>query len=295
MELITRRKNARSILGIFIVLGWFSQSLFGQCPPTITPHFRPGSNAIYLSSTREVKMCAGDTVVLKASPSQAPGLTYIWYKGGIAISGEDKDSLVVSISGNYRVRVNGGGCTDWSEITKVTVNPLPVITITPNIVPPHICAGDPIQLTVSTSPTSGVNWVWMQPSSIMGQSVNPLTIGLFGTTNFQVIGVNTNQSPQCTNSANLQVLVDYPINGGQIGESQTICAGETPAPLTSMSSPTGGSGVYTYKWGYSYDGSGFSLIPGATGPDYSPDLLRRLLTSVVLPTVNLAQPVAVTL
>lgn len=275
MELITRRKNARSILGIFIVLGWFSQSLFGQCPPTITPHFRPGSNAIYLSSTREVKMCAGDTVVLKASPSQAPGLTYIWYKGGIAISGEDKDSLVVSISGNYRVRVNGGGCTDWSEITKVTVNPLPVITITPNIVPPHICAGDPIQLTVSTSPSSGVNWVWMQPSSIMGQSVNPLTIGLFGTTNFQVIGVNTNQSPQCTNSANLQVLVDYPIDGGQIGESQTICAGETPAPLTSMSSPTGGSGVYTYKWGYSYDGSSFSLIPGATGPDYSPGPLTQ--------------------
>lgn len=162
----------------------FLNKLVAQCPPTITPYFKSTSNAIYDPTTREIKMCAGDTVVLLSTPSAAPGLTFEWYKGGILISGENTDSLKVSIAGNYRVKVLGGGCSQWSEITKVTVNSLPTMVITPNIIPPHICSGDNITLTVNTTPNAGVNWVWMQPAFIMGTNTNPLTLSLFSSTNF---------------------------------------------------------------------------------------------------------------
>lgn len=89
------------------------------------------------------------------------------------------------------------------------------------------------------------------------------------------MGINTQQTPQCTNSANLFVQVDYPINGGQIGYDQTICEGDAPASLQSISSPTGGTGTYTYQWGWSTNGTTYFIIPGATDETYSPGPLTQ--------------------
>src|SRR5450432_3789915 len=51
-----------------------------------------------------------------------------------------------------------------------------------------------------------------------------------------------------------------------ISNSQNLCAG-TPAPFTG-STPTGGTGTYTYQW-YLNTGSGWFAIGGATGINYA--------------------------
>ncbi|HBZ67544.1 MAG TPA: hypothetical protein DEO70_11970 [Bacteroidales bacterium] len=265
-------KTTLFLLSVFLILN--SGVAFGQCPPIITARLSPTSNAIYDSGINEIRMCAGDTVILECSPAMSAGLTFEWFKGGVSLPGETSDSLVVTLAGNYQVRVSGGGCSDLSAITGVVVNTVPTVTITPNIVPPHICSGDPITMTVTTSPSTGVNWLWMQPAGIMGSGLSPLSLTLFANTTFQVVCVNTNQTPQCTNSSSLTVLVDNPIDGGQIAAAQTICAGQTPAPLTSVAPANGGGGTYTYAWFYSLNGMLFTPL-GASGPTYSPGPLTE--------------------
>ena len=80
------------------------------------------------------------------------------------------------------------------------------------------------------------------------------------------------------------VSIKIPITAGSIGSDQSICVG-VAAPLTETEAPTGGSGIFTYQWQNSADGSIFTNISGATSKGYSPDTLsqttwyRRLVSS----------------
>lgn len=86
-------------------------------------------------------------------------------------------------------------------------------------------------------------------------------------------------------SAAVLITVNPPIAGNTISASQTICSGTAPAPLTG-STPTGGSGTYTYQWQSSTSGAtgGFSDIGGANAAGYTAGTLsattwfRRVVT-----------------
>lgn len=64
------------------------------------------------------------------------------------------------------------------------------------------------------------------------------------------------------------------ITAGAIGSSQTICSGQTPSPLTSVTAATG---FTSYKWQSSTTSalSGFTDIPSATSATYSPGPLSQ--------------------
>jgi gliding motility-associated-like protein len=74
---------------------------------------------------------------------------------------------------------------------------------------------------------------------------------------------------------------------GSIGTNQTICTGNTPAPLTSLGGASGGTGRYTYAWEKSTDNLIWSPIPNATGTEYAPGPLtvtthyRRLASPAI--------------
>ncbi|MGW9684910.1 Ig-like domain-containing protein [Flagellimonas sp. 2504JD1-5] len=60
------------------------------------------------------------------------------------------------------------------------------------------------------------------------------------------------------------------LSPGSLDSNQTICYQGDPGPITGTS-PTGGSGIYTYSWQYSTNGtSGWTTISGATGSSYDP-------------------------
>ncbi|MGZ4011515.1 MAG: PKD domain-containing protein [Flavisolibacter sp.] len=71
----------------------------------------------------------------------------------------------------------------------------------------------------------------------------------------------------------VKITVQQPITGNTIAASQTICSGTAPAGLTG-STPTGGSGTYSYQWQSATTGS-FSNITGANNINYAPGNLSQ--------------------
>ncbi|HLP22276.1 MAG TPA: LamG-like jellyroll fold domain-containing protein, partial [Chitinophagales bacterium] len=71
--------------------------------------------------------------------------------------------------------------------------------------------------------------------------------------------------------------VVFTINGtfaaGSVGANQTICYNTAPAGLTNVTSPSGGTGSYTYQWQSSPDNSTWTDISGAQSATYTPGAL----------------------
>ena len=64
------------------------------------------------------------------------------------------------------------------------------------------------------------------------------------------------------------------LTSGVIGNAQTICYNTVPAQLSFTTSPTGGTGTYTYQW-YTFPST---LISGATNSTYAPSSLTSSTT-----------------
>ncbi len=97
--------------------------------PSLTPAIEPHG---------PLSFCDGMSVTLRAEAGYS---AYLWSTGATA------DSIVVSTSGNYFVRVtDASGCEGNSDSVEVVAFPRPQPTITPSA-PPAICAGSTITLT----------------------------------------------------------------------------------------------------------------------------------------------------
>jgi len=75
------------------------------------------------------------------------------------------------------------------------------------------------------------------------------------------------------------------LTAGSIGAAQTICYNTVPAALTQLTTPFGGTGIYSYQWQSSPDNTTWTDISGATHAEYAPPALtantyyRRAVTS----------------
>jgi hypothetical protein len=74
-------------------------------------------------STNKTIVCEGKTTVLKTSKIN-PAYTLQWLKDGVAISGANKDSLVVNRTGNYRLQTSGGTCNGNSNSLNISITNL---------------------------------------------------------------------------------------------------------------------------------------------------------------------------
>jgi subtilisin family serine protease len=92
-----------------------------------------------ITASGSTSLCAGDQVTLSAPA----GMSYLWSTGATT------QTIAVSQAGNYTVQVtNASGCQATSAATTVSVNALPVATITASG-STSFCPGDSVQLTVS--------------------------------------------------------------------------------------------------------------------------------------------------
>lgn len=97
----------------------------GTCSNTypfpITLNF---TNAVLpVISTNKTIVCEGKTTVLRTTKLN-PVYSLQWLKDGVPISGANKDSLVVSQTGNYRLQTSNGTCNGNSNSLNISITNL---------------------------------------------------------------------------------------------------------------------------------------------------------------------------
>ena len=103
-----------------------------------------------------ITFCQGGTVTLSATTGTS--LNYVWKKNNVNISGATTASYIANASGSYTVTItNSTGCAITSTPIVVTVNVLPIATIT-NIGSTSTCQGDSIKLKSNVE--TGFTYQW---------------------------------------------------------------------------------------------------------------------------------------
>ena len=108
-----------------------------------------------ISTTDLTTFCIGKTAKLKADSLN--GYTFQWLKNNIVVSGSTNKSIAVNSSGDFRVLVSNGFCSDTSKSIKVTVNPLPVVNVY-TIDPTTFCQGQNASLQADSFANYTFNW-----------------------------------------------------------------------------------------------------------------------------------------
>jgi gliding motility-associated-like protein len=165
--------------------------------------------------TGTATICEGTSTTLTATG----GGTYSWSSGG----GAAAETVSPTITTTYIVTVTNGACSETDSFT-VTVNPLPVATITGTLI---ICDGQSTTLTAG----GGSAYVWDDSSTGTSITVSPTT-----NTNYFVIATNSCGSD--TAFATVSVGAAFTTDAGP---DQTIGLGNT----TTISATGGVSFVWT--------------------------------------------------
>ncbi len=142
-----------------------------------------------ISAGGPTTFCSGGDVILTSSP----GTNYLWSTGATS------QSISVSETGSYTVRVINSGCqSEASAVTSVIVNPVPIaptITASSSTI---ICSGGNVTLTGS----AGSSYLWSN-----GASTQSITVGAADNYTVQVTNVFGCLSPV---SAPTAVVVNTP-------------------------------------------------------------------------------------
>ena len=190
----------------------------------------------------------------------------------------------------YSVTVKATDECGFTTSSPITVNLTQTITDN-SITPPastDLCSGMTISDIMGNIPTGGTGtftyqWYIQEGAGSwnpVGTSkdlhyLSPLTVN---PTSFK----RKATSGSCSSESNLIEFTVYPgILNNTITSPQVICNGNPPSKLTG-STPTQGTGSYTYLWKQSTDSPGFTTWVDATGTndeiDYTPPALLTLTT-----------------
>ncbi len=240
----------------------------GTLPAPLTGSAPTGGNGIYRfvweSSTTSATAGFAAADGLNNQPNYAPGLTPVttW----------------------YRRAVYSEGCSNVSAPIQVTVTK----PITNNLVHAGqvICVGTAPLSLGGTTPEGGTGhyqYLWESsrdninflPASGTNTGAEYTPGPLTATTWYRRIVTAGPCAPSISNE--VKIDVNSPVTNNTIGSPQRVCAGAQPATLFG-STPTGGSGSYTYLWEYSTSSAtaGFAVAPGVNNQvNYSPENLSR--------------------
>ncbi|MET4074817.1 gliding motility-associated C-terminal domain-containing protein [Hymenobacter sp. UYCo722] len=251
-------------------------------------------------------LCAGGTPVPLTSGAPATGgagpIDYQWEASTdnvtwTAIGGATGLTYApgqLSVTTYYRRRANAGsGCAPaFSNVVTITV--APALTAGTIGINQTLCPGaTPVALTGTAGPGGGTGsysyqwessadnatWTAVAGATSADYAPGPLT----ATTYFRRRVTSGPCGPEYSPSVVLTVLPA--LVAGSIAADQGICAGATPAPLSSGGAASGGTGTFAYQWESSADNVNWTAIGGATSPTYAPGPLpattyyRRRVTS----------------
>jgi hypothetical protein len=132
-----------------------------SCSRTPSLYLTFGNNANPTISTNKTIVCEGRTTTLKATNVNFSH-NLQWFKDGVAMSGMNKDSLVVSQTGNYFLQTIKGACTGNSSALNISITNLNLPA--PQIQKDHFnafetCANNVVKLRVKDYNDTTVVWL----------------------------------------------------------------------------------------------------------------------------------------
>ncbi|MCX6268972.1 MAG: hypothetical protein NTW16_16730 [Bacteroidetes bacterium] len=232
-------------------------------------------------SASALTVCGGTSVTYNATPTHGgTSPAYQWKVNNIDISGATNGFYSNIPDNNDKVTcllTSSEACTSGNpaisnELIIVVDPPLVVGTITPA---QTICSGTAPALLTGSAPT-GTAPTYRWESSLDNNSfvnINGATMQsyqpgvLTATTYYRQIQDATGVCGGPKPTPSVAITVNPVFAVGRIDSPQTICTGTAPAELTGTS-PTGGSGTYTYQWQQSVNNVDFADISGATDLNY---------------------------
>ncbi|MCA6364535.1 MAG: T9SS type A sorting domain-containing protein [Bacteroidetes bacterium] len=176
------------------------------------------------SAGNNVAICIGQSTTLTASATGGGGsYTYGWQPGNLSGA-----SVTVSPTANQTYTLTATdafGCTNSTQVT-VTVNPLPVVTISGSAT--TLCPGGTVNLTASSGGTS--QW-YLNGVAIVGANTATYTATQPGV--YNLIKTNLNGCSDSAAAGYLVTAVSNPVV--TLGNDTAFCAGANPYPLTAQS------------------------------------------------------------
>lgn len=204
-----------------------------------------------ISASGATTFCQGGSVTLTSSA----GSSYLWSNGSTA------QSITANTAGTYNVRVtNANGCNKLSSNTTVTVNSLPVATITPGG-SLNLPSGGTVTLTAS----AGSSYLWLPGN----QTSQTITVGSAGSYTVRV----TNSSGCSATSLPAVVTV------GTSGTASIATSGHTSFCSGGSVTLTASSGT-AYLWS---NGSTANAITVSSAGNYSVTVYNGTSSAVSTP------------
>ncbi len=176
---------------------------------TATPSATAGGSTV---------VCEGASVPLNVNAAAYTNPTYQWQVGGTNIIGAINVSYRPTATGNYTVVVTDGAVTSTSCPISVTVNPLPVVSISTD---KTVCAGSSAELTATSA---AVSYQWLNNDNIISTATsNTYNTSVAGQYSVQVKDANGCSNNSATSTVSVIPLkVLEPISG-----ADTICVNST--------------------------------------------------------------------
>lgn len=188
----------------------------GNCIATATVTITIGGSInVSITPGGPTTFCEGGSVELNATP----GYNYVWSTQATTAS------ITANSSGTYSVVATDASGCQGSATIDVTVNPLPVVTITPNG-NTTFCEGGAVQLTVN----GGVSFKWSTGSQ--NKTIFVTTTGTYSVVATDLKGCSGSASIDVTVNPRPVCVVTQVIQEFCPGDSAILCA--CPG--------------YTYKW-----------------------------------------------
>ena len=258
--------------------------------------------AVPIVDQTTVSICPGSIATLAVNSPQ-PGLVYNWYDSAarttLLFTGTTYVTPAQTASKTYFVESSNGVCTNSALSSVQVVISLP-IAITNNILTLPVinsfCTpGDPAVIVGSLPAGGDGNYTYQWQSStdnitfinIIGEVAKDYDPALISTTTYFRRMVSSGACSAPSFSAAVSVVI-YPALANNTITTPTLSvfcvAGDFG--VIPGSTPTGGSGTYSYQWQQSTDNLNFTNIVGAINMNYAPGSListstyfRRVVTS----------------
>ncbi|TPG67506.1 PKD domain-containing protein [Hymenobacter nivis] len=230
-------------------------------------------------------------ITFTAPPIDFDGKTYAWTFGDGATSAQENPVHTYATPGTYTVTLRiTTACFCRESSGSILVPDLPA----PGAIagPQTLCAGTaPAALTSTTAASSDASlplvYQWESSSAVNGPftAISGATSATYlpanlpaGITYFRRLAqllLPSGSGPYCDPrfTASVAITVLPALAAGSIAADQTVCAGNSAAPLTSITPASGGNGTLAYQWDASPDNTTWTPIAGATNASYAPGAL----------------------